>query len=84
MTLLLILLNPAKRKPNNVRAMNKKILSVHAPNDAWTKAREMGGGNASAGFRKAIELAYPLWAKQQQQKWNDRARKGAANGNNEN
>lgn len=59
--------------------MNEKIVrAVNAPLSLWEKTREMGDGNVSLGFRIAIQIAFPIWEREQQQKWAERSKKGGA------
>ena len=45
--------------------------SVSADPETWRKATEIGSGNSSLGYRKAVAIAHDIWVKEQVEKWSN-------------
>lgn len=47
--------------------------AISAPAEIWEMASEMGGGNASKGFRDAVKMSFEQWKEEQKRKWSDKS-----------
>lgn len=57
-----------------------KVQAISAPASTFQKAKELGDGNISRGFREAVERLHKEWEREQAAKWMERAKAALKDG----
>lgn len=56
------------------------VRTVAATESVFQKAKELGDGNVSRGFREAVERLHKEWEREQAAKWMERAKAALKDG----